>query len=1071
MKRIVAGVTLAAGVGLALLGARTSSAFKPDEHAFGHTMIVETVLGSGYAYGNGFAAAPWSAALSDGRTVKFTSQAIDEVVDGVQAVDKVAGGVSIIEGYPIHMYGEIEAPQAHCDDDLVRECSDRILTLMLNDILPPLESYAATGDKYQLVYARIKLGRALHTLQDFYAHSNYSNLHTGSSPTQYFVELTTSGEAAGARLAPATSATCLAAFEPSLLSNTTWDHNGGNYQFTDAGLNAAYVTTGYFDNWTDARNQGFAPDDAPSRCDHGLEMILAIDYSVSGINKDAPYAPFMPSPRTTDYTPADTIALAAEQAGPEHLQASFHAAVHTAAFLTKIVDKIRLASPDAAAQDRMIAGFLGVDLDQPVIGFVIDTTGSMGDIIDGVKVNIQRTIDDASASNPSARFLVEPYGDPDVGTPTVGSAAAAQSLIATLYASGGDDCPELTQSGLIAALGAAPPHSKLIVYTDASSKDASLAGQVKQLALDKQIVVNYSVSGSCSPIDPTYYDVAAATGGQVLVTEHTSASVEASFIGVAIDPAGYSSRPAVTERGTISASHGVDVPVDSTATGLAVVATFDSGGASLQDPSGNIVSGSTPGVVVTDFLGGRGYSVKAPAAGTWRVVLDTTTTTAYSLVANVTSTFEIESVKWFEPASSGRSSHEGYMPYPSGPPVGSARLEVRLTALAGLRATRVDLVAEDGTVLGTPTLKSIDGGYSVGIASVPDHSFRVRVSGVDPSGRAFARIAPTLVTPRHFVVTFPENPTWVAGQPNTLRVRVANFGPSAPFGVSGTLAGAALTATPGDTPLATGAIGMFDLAVPVPASLAGSPAQVLDVLVTTGGTTEDTRMPIVIAADSDGDGLSDAEESGLNGGDPAYDGNGDGIPDRLQADVASLHTRLGGAYLTLVASGGGHFADVGARAVPLTAGATVTFPFQLVSYRIVGLTPGAAATVTMKFPGHLTVSTYEAYGTLAPGATDAPADFAYDGTTGATFAANQITLTYVDGKRGDADGAADGQVSTLGGPGAVAIARVNHTPADPPPSASSGGGCTTGHGTNDASLPLLALAALGLGLFRRRHPG
>ena len=52
------------------------------------------------------------------------------------------------------------------------------------------------------------------------------------------------------------------------------------------------------------------------------------------------------------------------------------------------------------------------------------------------------------------------------------------------------------------------------------------------------------------------------------------------------------------------------------------------------------------------------------------------------------------------------------------------------------------------------------------------------------------------------------------------------------------------------------------------------------------GTIKDDDAP----PNSDDDGLSDAEEQGPDGNNPNYDGNGDGIPDWKQSNVASFHT-------------------------------------------------------------------------------------------------------------------------------------------------------------------------------------
>ena len=54
-----------------------------------------------------------------------------------------------------------------------------------------------------------------------------------------------------------------------------------------------------------------------------------------------------------------------------------------------------------------------------------------------------------------------------------------------------------------------------------------------------------------------------------------------------------------------------------------------------------------------------------------------------------------------------------------------------------------------------------------------------------------------------------------------------------------------------------------------------------------------------IDSNNDNDGLPDGEEQGPDGNDPNYDGNGDGTADRLQDNVASLHTYDDQHYITM----------------------------------------------------------------------------------------------------------------------------------------------------------------------------
>ncbi|MEW6372982.1 MAG: choice-of-anchor U domain-containing protein [Pseudomonadota bacterium] len=1046
--------------GLVMLASGVSLAFKPDKHSFGHTMITESVLSEGgYSYGTGNQVAGWSTLVA-GEKQAFTHAALENVVLGVQATDFMKGQLYSKDGVRGWVYGELWTEEAHCDNDLTEACSKRIVRIRNEDVVNSLAEYIKTKDKFHVVNARIMLGRALHTLQDFYAHSSYSDTHTGSA---IYAALTTNPVAVGLALPGAEVATCLARGEP---FNSTWADNGGNYAFTANGADAAVITSGYFFNSYSAAGFGSAPDSEASRCDHGMEILRG---TVSGINKDAPYSPFAPSPY---FDPHAEIADAAAVASPLHLRASYHAAAHTSRFLDEVVSAIRASTTDVAVQDEMVTALLGIE-QVPVIGFVIDNTGSMSDIISGVRTSIERTIDQAETTRPDTRFLVLSYGDPYVGTPTIGTAQQARAAVAGIGAGGGGDCPELTNTGLLAALEAAPEKSKLLVFTDASSKDGARQPEVEKLALDKQIVVSYSVSGSCSPIDPTYYKTAAATGGQVLVTAHDSASVASAFLGISIEAAGFAPRPTVIERGTVNGVRSVDIPVNADATGFSVMATFDSGSLALYDPAGTRIAAGAPGVETNTFIGGQGYAVRTPAPGVWRAELTTPAAVSYTINAGVTSALDVKAVKFFTVDGIGRAGHESSMPYLNGPPPGKVRLDVALSGGEGVAASRFELIGEDGAAIASAAMSNLGRGHYSGTVTIPAGAFRLRVTGTDSAGRTFVRVAPALVTPIRFSLELPEYPTWVPGHANSLRVLLTNHGAPATFQIGATLRDVPASVSAPTPTLAEGASATADIAVRIPAGSAGR--EELAVSVTVDGVTEIIRLPLPVDADSDGDGVSDREESGRSGGSPDHDGNADGQPDRLQPNVISLYSRQRAAYLTAAIEGPGSFADAAPGPAPAFAPAgTPSFPLELVGYRIVGLAPGASARVSMRMPKYLTVADFKLYAASASGEGGQVTDFAANGTTGAAVSGNVVTLTYVDGQRGDADGAANGVVSTLGGPTRVDIRGADHVrggtpkpPAEPQGGGGGGGGCTIGGTGKDGSLPILAIVAAVLAWRRR----
>ena len=94
---------------------------------------------------------------STGETLKFSDDAVRQIRDATNEVDDKFGGDA-----------EFSDSVAHCDNELLFECSSRII--MLKNVVINLIKNEATRDGEQ---ARKELGRGLHTLQDFYSHSNW----------------------------------------------------------------------------------------------------------------------------------------------------------------------------------------------------------------------------------------------------------------------------------------------------------------------------------------------------------------------------------------------------------------------------------------------------------------------------------------------------------------------------------------------------------------------------------------------------------------------------------------------------------------------------------------------------------------------------------------------------------------------------------------------------------------------------------------------------------------------------------------------------------------------------------
>ena len=155
--------------------------------------------------------------------------------------------------------------------------------------------------------------------------------------------------------------------------------------------------------------------------------------------------------------------------------------------------------------------------------------------------------------------------------------------------------------------------------------------------------------------------------------------------------------------------------------------------------------------------------------------------------------------------------------------------------------------------------------------------------------------------------------------------------------------------------------------------------------------------------DSDGDGASDILERSAAG---AQDRNNDGTSDYLQASVTNLlSTQDGDAqWITLDAKGNriSH-----AKIIPSTnESSSKRSPYGMVDFKVGGLTPGASTSVDLLLPNGAGINQFLKWNPI----THTSSDFAFDGVTGAEIHGDRVTIHYVDGGRGDADGLVNGEI-------------------------------------------------------------
>lgn len=181
----------------------------------------------------------------------------------------------------------------------------------------------------------------------------------------------------------------------------------------------------------------------------------------------------------------------------------------------------------------------------------------------------------------------------------------------------------------------------------------------------------------------------------------------------------------------------------------------------------------------------------------------------------------------------------------------------------------------------------------------------------------------------------------------------------------------------------------------------------------------DWSDPVQFTTKSNPSGIPYAEEMGPTGLDADFDGNMDGTPDWKQDNVVSFYT-VTGKYATLASDVGTTLVDVKSidNPSPDPLPASIESPYGFYEYTIEGLAVGGSAVVDLYLEagdGAL-INAYHKYGPTPVHPVDHWYDFLFDGQTGAVISGDIISITYVDGLKGDDDLTANGEVVEPSGP-------------------------------------------------------
>ncbi len=702
-------------------------------------------------------------------------------------------------------FWKLFSSEAHFDDQSILAGQGRLADL--------LNTIQASMNGGHIPEARKALGQALHTVQDFYSHSNWVETHPNGV---IYAQLGRTRGIPGVGIA--SGATCLPCPSPAPSPPICEDN-----------LITSVWTSGYFSLFPHPFCVGAKP---AGKCSHGgsLDRTGRCD-PIGGINKDTSNSPH----------------------GDQHLRAAGFAYNATLAFLRNL-------EADHWLTHRQVIRLL---CDGPSLVICIDTTGSMGDIIDQVKdtaiaiVNQRRDTDE----EPS-QYVLAPFNDPDVPPAFVtADADEFNNAISNLFADGGGDCPELAVTGLINGVAAASASGELFLFTDADAKDYYLAPIAQNLALENQMRLFLAIFGSCDydaaskrldasdpkrkqgqarvpsvGVDPVYQAMAEATSGQVFSLDRS----EAGQITTLLDNVSRSravnllsihdSLPATERTYTL--------PIDNTMTTV-TFAVSGTTSVTLRRPDGSIVQNGDPGVTITLLSTVELVSIANPATGNWQI--DVSVDGAFSITVSGEATFDIKSFDFVH--EGGETSHEPGLFRIDGFPVSGQANIVSAELTGGFNSAQFEFRSPSGATLQVLTLQQGVGVASnvfVGSVTPPDTPgvvtpFVVYATGLTGSGTSFQRLVPGTIRAQSVTVTAPPPADLLPGTSTTLTFRVQNLGLPDTFHIEGSDDKGFLTSiTPTDVSLGEGETAEVTVVLQTPTDATLGTSDTLTVTATGG---------------------------------------------------------------------------------------------------------------------------------------------------------------------------------------------------------------------------------------------
>lgn len=604
-------------------------------------------------------------------------------------------------------------------------------TLPSNEVnlLSQILYYLKTGDASS---ARTALGRACHTIQDFYSHSNYVDM----GYTTPHGGLGRPGSLGGAATWENTCTSCgnplLSPADMTTCENNCWWSPAYSLCVNDCQCNdcsknlvTSSLTSGY---WHD---EDSVPATGVNKCYHGGDVDSSGKIR-EGINKDS-------------------YDCSWSSHGPSyHWIAQSLAQQSTERFIDDIKASIT-SSYGAAVADQQMKLLFGVG---SVLAFVVDTTASMSDIIGTVSSQLTQVVNERvnTASQPGT-FVFAPFSDTWNLTPaTTSDPSTFTQWLSWLWAYGGATCAEAAMQGVLNAIPDVDPGSPLFLITDGPPSDAHLLSSVVSAANAKNIkIFTLFFQSSCTD-DGTYSTLASSTGGQFYSLARNEANYIAGWIDYWLNsdltPTFSSSLSSSSlKRSNTDVSY--QIPVCGTTSSVQFVIRGTCA-LDLVNPRGTSVNGSDPGVSITTISSAQIITIESPTSGSWNVTLTDTSDCNFDVVTRSPIIFSFSFAEYI-----GRAGHAGWAPNPKIVAVPGVDMPC-LAYLDGSNVTNVtfQIRSSAGDILvdkvpltqGNDTLGQPANTF-FGYINLPNEDCLIYVTGKDAGGYQFLRVYPIRFTP------------------------------------------------------------------------------------------------------------------------------------------------------------------------------------------------------------------------------------------------------------------------------------------------------------------------------------